>query len=111
MPAVRQRELPSARTTEALAAADREHVRLELGREGEVERAQARDTAGVGHVLDGRLHQPLERHDAHERQHRQEDEREGSERRAEPRHLADEAEGYEAAGHRREVDAGPAGGL
>jgi hypothetical protein len=43
---------------------------------------------------------------AHERQHRQQDQRERIERRAEPGHLADEGQRDQVAGQGSEVDAG-----
>ena len=51
------------------------------------------------------LPQTLVRHDAHEREHRQENERERVESRAETRSLADERERDRVAGQRGKVDA------
>ena len=83
-----------------------EEVGFKLGRESQVEVAQARDPVSECDVLDRRLNQAQERHDAHERQHRQENQRERVERGAEARHLSDEGQRDQVARQGREVDAG-----
>src|SRR4051812_1228502 len=99
-----------ARLRRTRLSADDE-VRLELRREPQVEAAKERDPPCVGEVLDRGLNQTQERHDPHERQHRQEDQRERVERRAEPGHLADEGKRDQVAGQGSEVDAGASVGF
>src|SRR4051794_7695483 len=82
-----------------------DEIRLELRREPQVKAAKERDPPGVGDVLGRALNQTQERHHAHERQHRQQDQGERIERRAEPGHLADEGKRDQVAGHGSEVDA------
>ena len=90
---------------------DDDEIRLELRREPQVKAAQERDPLCVGEVLDRGLNQTQERHDPHERQHRQQNQRERIERRAEPGHLADEGKRDQVAGQGGEVDAGASVGF
>ena len=60
----------------------------------------------VCEVLDRGLNQAQECHDAHERQHGQQNQRERIERRAEPGHLPDERQRDQIAGQGSEIDAG-----
>src|SRR5919197_3794992 len=86
-------------------------IRLELRREPQVEAAKERDPPCEGEVLDRGLNQTQERHHPDERQHRQQNQRERIERRAEPGHLADEGKRDQVAGQGSEVDAGASVGF
>ena len=112
-PGRRQRQLPCARCERLPDGRRRrrcpthdDEVGLELRRESQVEAAQEGDALRVCDVLDRRLDQSQERHHPHERQHRQQDQRERVERRAEPGHLSDEGQRDQVAGQGGEIDAG-----
>ena len=112
-PGGRERQLPCAgreplpvERRRGACPPDDDDVRLQLRRESQVEVAQERYPMSVRDVLDRGLNQTQECHHPDEGQHRQEDEREGIERRAEPGHLSDEGERDQVAGQGGEIDGG-----